>query len=136
MEDGKLRNCCGRHYCRLCYEGTGNCPGCHLITVGVDRGVLHQASKDKRNAKNKKAPAAPVVRDGEECRSCLRRVSGHSCCRCARSESALTAVILLYLALLNLGAMVVEREGALEKDMRKFCSPFQSPRVHDKGILL
>lgn len=70
MEDGRLRNCCNRHYCKLCYEGTGNCPGCNLITVGANRDMLQQ----DMNKTNKDATTVPLVRDGEECRSCLRRV--------------------------------------------------------------
>lgn len=78
LEDGKLRACCNRHYCKLCYEGTGNCPGCHLITVGANRSLL---ATQKETADSAAADAAlPVVQDGEECRGCLRQGFARKCC--------------------------------------------------------
>lgn len=79
MEDGKLRSCCHRHYCKLCYEGTGNCPGCHLITVGANKGLLTQDNLQPDGAAGG-AGKAPVVREGEECRSCLRQGFARKCC--------------------------------------------------------
>lgn len=82
LEDGKLRTCCNRHYCKLCYEGTGNCPGCHLITVGANRGLLasQKNAADSAAAAARAAVAMPVVRDGEECRKCLRQGFARKCC--------------------------------------------------------
>eukprot|EP00904_Undaria_pinnatifida_P000099 jgi/Undpi1/1008/HiC_scaffold_10.g04472.m1 len=79
LEDGKLRSCCHRHYCKLCYEGTGNCPGCHLITVGANKGLLTQENLNPDGAADG-AGNAPVVREGEECRSCLRQGFARKCC--------------------------------------------------------
>lgn len=75
LEDGKLRACCNRHYCKLCYQGTGNCPGCQLITVGANRGLLNE---DKTSADG--GAPKPVVREGEECRICLRQGFARKCC--------------------------------------------------------
>lgn len=82
LEDGKLRTCCYRHYCKLCYEGTGNCPGCQLITVGANRGLLvsQKDAADSAAAAAATAAAMPVVRDGEECRMCLRQGFARKCC--------------------------------------------------------
>lgn len=74
MEDGKLRPCCNRHYCKLCYEGTGNCPGCHLITFGANSGVMQ--TQDPNLATSEIAE----VREGEECRMCLRQGFSRKCC--------------------------------------------------------
>ncbi len=83
LEDGKLRTCCNRHYCKFCYEGTGNCPGCQLITVGANRGLL-ASQKDAADSAAAAAAAAvttlPIVRDGEECRVCLRQGFARKCC--------------------------------------------------------
>lgn len=80
MEDGKLRECCRRHYCKLCYEGTGNCPGCQRIMVGANLGVLADASAVGMKSKNVVDGIAQEVRDGEECRSCLRQGFYRKCC--------------------------------------------------------
>ncbi|CAM9525001.1 unnamed protein product [Discosporangium mesarthrocarpum] len=58
MEDGRLRRCCNRHYCTYCYQSTGNCPGCHLMTVNKTE----------------------EIKDGEECRKCLRQGFRRKCC--------------------------------------------------------
>lgn len=81
LEDGKLRKCCNRHYCKFCYEGTGNCPGCHLITVGANRGLLTQDNIPPKDAENVVAKTAtPIVQEGEECRACLRQGFARKCC--------------------------------------------------------
>lgn len=79
LEDGKLRTCCDRHYCKLCYQSTGNCPGCDLITVGANRGLLPLSTSAQ------KAPADATgfggqVQEGEECRLCLRQGFTRKCC--------------------------------------------------------
>ncbi|CAM9373083.1 unnamed protein product, partial [Scytosiphon promiscuus] len=80
LEDGKLRVCCNRHYCKLCYEGTGNCPGCHLITVGANRSLLATQKDAAGSAAAASDAALPVVQDGEECRGCLRQGFARKCC--------------------------------------------------------
>lgn len=80
LEDGRLRTCCDRHYCKLCYEGTGNCPGCHLITVGANRGLLTQDIPQKDVADKGATAPAIAVREGEECRMCLRQGFARKCC--------------------------------------------------------
>ncbi|CAM9440901.1 unnamed protein product [Hapterophycus canaliculatus] len=80
LEDGKLRACCNRHYCKLCYQGTGNCPGCHLITVGANRSLLARQKDAADSAAAPAKAALPVVRDGEECRGCLRQGFARKCC--------------------------------------------------------
>lgn len=76
MEDGKLRPCCNRHFCKSCYEGTGNCPGCHLITLAANKGVIN----NYKSRKEKTSVKEPDVRDGEECRLCLRQGFRRRCC--------------------------------------------------------
>lgn len=78
MEDGALRPCCNRHYCRSCYEGTGNCPGCHLITIGANRGVMNQSKLSSNFEEG--GVAAAVIPEGEECRMCLRQGFARKCC--------------------------------------------------------
>ncbi|CAM9143952.1 unnamed protein product [Pylaiella littoralis] len=80
LEDGKQRTCCHRYYCKLCYEGTGNCPGCQLITVGANRGLLASQKDAADSAAAAAAAATPLVRDGEECRVCLRQGFARKCC--------------------------------------------------------
>ena len=81
LENGKLRNCCNRHYCRLCYEGTGNCPGCDLITIGANRGLLKQVqSGTKVPGDGAATNTTEHVQECEECRLCLRQGFTRKCC--------------------------------------------------------
>ncbi|KAG5187103.1 hypothetical protein JKP88DRAFT_260321 [Tribonema minus] len=69
-EDGLVRACCKGAYCKYCYEVTGNCPKCGLITTGANKGK-YWAEVEAGEAE---------ARDGEECRVCLRQGFRRKCC--------------------------------------------------------
>ncbi|CAM9423235.1 unnamed protein product, partial [Choristocarpus tenellus] len=73
LEDGVLRHCCMRYFCKHCYQITGNCPGCYVITTGSTNVWL-------TNKVTEETGATAEIKDGEECRSCLRQGFQRKCC--------------------------------------------------------
>jgi hypothetical protein len=71
LEDGVRRPCCKHGFCRYCYEKSGNCPGCNRISVGADAGLFWEDVEKRGRGE---------VRDGEECRLCLRQGFCRKCC--------------------------------------------------------
>ncbi|CAM9487124.1 unnamed protein product, partial [Chrysoparadoxa australica] len=74
MEDGKMRDCCQHVFCKHCYESTGCCPHCERLTTGENKGKFWS------DLNKLPGPNVGEVRDGEECRMCMRQGFRRTCC--------------------------------------------------------